>query len=117
MITKELPRDAPEPFGKPVITTIFLDANLWHYAITGRSVTATLHFVNTTPTEWYSKRQAPVENATYGSEFVPPDSATEKIIELRQKSRYLGCLQLSLISLFYSYCHPIRMLHFFSKIE
>ena len=58
--------------------------------ITGRSVTAVLHFFNLTPGDWYSKRQATVENATYGSEFVAAKTATEQIIDIRQTLRYLG---------------------------
>ena len=64
--------------------------NLWHDAITGRSVTATLHFVNTTPANWYSKRQVTIENVTYGSEFVAAKTVTEQILELRQTQRHLG---------------------------
>ena len=63
---EEIPKDAPEPLGKSVTTTTFLDANLLHDLITGRFVTAVLHFFNRTPGNWYSKRQATVENATYG---------------------------------------------------
>ena len=36
------------------------------------------------------KRQATVENATYGSEFVVANPATEQIIEIRQTLRHLG---------------------------
>ena len=49
---------------------LFLDVNLLHDHITGRSVTAVLHSFNLAPGDWYSKRQATVENATYGSESV-----------------------------------------------
>ena len=73
-----------------VTTTTFLDASLLHDLITGRSVTAALHFFNLTPGDWYSKRQATVENATYGSEFVAAKTATEQIIDIRQTLRYLG---------------------------
>ena len=69
-VKEEIPKDIPEPLGKRVITTTFLDANLLHDIVTGKSVTAILHFVNTTPIDWFSKRQATVETATYGSEFV-----------------------------------------------
>ena len=41
-------------------------------------------------TYWYSKRQATVENATYGSEFVAAKTATEQIVDIRQTLRYLG---------------------------
>ena len=53
------------------MTTVhYVDANLHHDLVTGRAVIAILHMVNGTPTDWYSKRQATVEAATYGSEFV-----------------------------------------------
>ena len=71
-------------------TTTFLDANLLHDLITGRSVTAVLHFFNLTPGDWYSKRQATVETATYGSEFVATKTATEQIVDIRQTLIYLG---------------------------
>ena len=58
--------------------------------ITGRSVTVTLHFFNLTPGNWYSMRQATVENATYGSEFVAAETASAQIIEIRQTLRYMG---------------------------
>ena len=87
---EEIPKDAPEPLGKSVTTTAFLDDNLLHDLITGRSVTAVLCFFNLTPGDWYSNRQATVENATYGSEFVATETATELIVELRQTLRYLG---------------------------
>ena len=56
-------------FGKRVITTTFLDTNLLHNIVTGKLVSAILHFVNTTPMDWFLKRQGTVETATYGSEF------------------------------------------------
>ena len=89
-VFEQIPKDAPEPLGKSVTTTTFLDANLLHDLITGRSVAAVLHFFNLTPGDWYSKRQATVENATYGSEFVAAKTATEQIIDTRQTLRYLG---------------------------
>ena len=67
-----------------------LDANLNDRLPTGRSVTGCLHFVNHTPIDSYSKRQAIVETATYGSEFVSSKTATEQIIDLRHTLRYLG---------------------------
>ena len=67
-----------------------MDANLNHCLATGRSVTGCLHFVNHTPIDSYSKRQATVETATYGSEFVASRTATEQIIDLGHTLRYLG---------------------------
>ena len=80
----------PEPLGKAVTTTTTMDANLNHCLATGKSLTGCLHFVNKTPVDWYSKKQATVETATYGSEFVAAKTATEQIMDIRQTLRYLG---------------------------
>ena len=85
-----IPDDIPDPLGKSVTITTTVDANLNHCLTTGRSVTGWLHFVNHTPIDSYSKRQATVETATYGSEFVASKTATEQIIDLRHTLRYLG---------------------------
>ena len=85
-----LPDDMPEPLGKAVVTTTTMDANLNHCSATGKSLTGCLHFVNKTPVDWYSKKQATVETATYGSEFVAAKTATEQIMDIRQTLRYLG---------------------------
>lgn len=85
-----LPPDAPEPLGKSVVCTSYVDANLYHDLVTGRSVTGILHFFNGTPVDWYSKKQATVETATYGSEFVAARIATDQIIANRIALRYLG---------------------------
>jgi hypothetical protein len=76
--TKRLP-----PFGKLVILTHYVDAYLYDNVLTGRSVTGVLHFLNGTPIDWYSKKQATVESATYGSEFVAARICAEQIIDLR----------------------------------
>ena len=46
--------------------------------------------LNATPIDWYSKKQATVETATYGSEFVAAQICVEQIIDLRNTMRYLG---------------------------
>ena len=61
---QKIPKDMPKPLGKRVITTTNLDAILLHDIVTGKPVTAILHFVNITPTDWVLKRQANVETAT-----------------------------------------------------
>ena len=85
-----LPDDMPEPLGESETTTTTMDANLNHCLATGKSLTECLHFVNKTPVDWYSKNQATVETATYGSEFVAAKTATEQIMDIRQTLRYLG---------------------------
>ena len=85
-----LPKDAPEPLGKQVTLTHFVDANLMHDLSTGRSLTGILHLANKTPIEWFSKKQATVEVATYGSEIVAMRTCVEQIMDLRTTFRYLG---------------------------
>ena len=85
-----IPSNCPKPHGKSVTTTTTLDADLLHCLATGASLTPCLHFCNQTPTDWYSKKQATVELATYGSGFVAAKTATEQIMDLRYTLRYLG---------------------------
>jgi hypothetical protein len=85
-----LPTDAPKPLGNAVTTVTYTDANLYHDMLTGRSVTGILHLCNQTPVDWFSKRQATVETATFGSEFTAARIAVDQIIDLRTTLRYLG---------------------------
>ena len=85
-----VPDDIPEPLGNFVTCSHYVDANLLHDTLTGRSVTGILHLVNKTPIESYSKKQPTVETATYGSEFVAARTCVEQIIDIRTTLRYLG---------------------------
>ena len=66
-----------------------MDTNLNHCLSTRKSLTGCLHFLNKTAGDWYSKKQATVLAATYGSEFVAAKTATEHIMDIRQTLRYL----------------------------
>jgi hypothetical protein len=61
-----------------------------HDITLGTSVTGILHLINKTPIDWYSKKRAMVETATYGSEFVAARVCEKHIIDLRTTLRYLG---------------------------
>jgi hypothetical protein len=63
-----------------------------HDVTSGKWVTGILHLINNTPLDWYSKKQATVETATYGSEFVAARICVEQIINLCSTLRYLGVL-------------------------
>jgi hypothetical protein len=89
-VQEQTPADAPPPLGNYVQTTTYVDANLMHCQVTGKSLTATLHLLNGTPIDGTSKKQATVESATYGSEFVAARVAVDQIIDLRNTLRYLG---------------------------
>jgi hypothetical protein len=81
--SEAVPKDTLEPLGKPVTMTHYQDANLYHDIITGRSVTAILHFLNKFPIDWYSKKQATVETATYGSEYISARTCVNQIVDLQ----------------------------------
>ena len=85
-----IPDDIPRPLGKRVVLTSYVDANLNHDLLTGRSVSGVLHFVNQTPVHWFTKKQPTVETATYGSEFIAAKLAVEQIMAMRLTLRYLG---------------------------
>jgi hypothetical protein len=58
------------------------DTNLFHDMISGRSFTGFLHLLNKTPIDWFSKLQSTVETATFGSEYIASQTATEQIMDL-----------------------------------
>jgi hypothetical protein len=82
--------DIPEPKGKYVTLSHYFDANLYHDMLTGRSVTTILHFLNQTLMDWYSKKQATVKTATFGSEFIAARTTIDQIVDLRTTLCYLG---------------------------
>ena len=85
-----IPPDAPEPRGKPVQLTCFVDADHAGDRVTRRSRTGVLIYLNRSPITWFSKRQNSVETSTFGSEFVALKVATEMIVGLRYKLRMMG---------------------------
>ncbi len=89
-VKEELPKDCPKPLGKHVVTTHYVDANLFHDILTGRSVTGILHLINKTPIDWFSKKQANVETDTYGSECDAGMHGNEQIKEHRHTYIYIS---------------------------
>jgi len=67
--TELTPGDIPRPLGGPVRMVSCVDSDLCHNMLNGKAVTAILHFLNQTPFDWYSKKQATVETATCGAEY------------------------------------------------
>ena len=52
---EELPSDMPDPRGKPVRITVYLDADHAHDVVTRRSVTGIFILLNNTPIKWVGK--------------------------------------------------------------
>ena len=70
--------------------TTYVDVNLMHDVITGRSATGAIHVINQIPISWFSNCQEQVETSTYGSEFVAARQVTEHIMDLRHTLRSFG---------------------------
>jgi hypothetical protein len=85
-----IPTDIPESKGTYVSLSHYFDANLCHDMVSGRFVTAILHFLNQNPMDWYSKKQATVETATFGSEFIAARATIDQIVYIRMTLHYLG---------------------------
>jgi hypothetical protein len=86
----QLPPNMPEPRGKEVTTSCFVDADHAGCRVTRRSHTGIVIFVNRAPIIWYSKRQNTVETSTFGSEFVAMRIAIDQPESLRYKLQMMG---------------------------
>jgi len=59
----------------------YMDDNLFHDWNTSFFVTGTLHSINVTPSDWYSKCQSMVETS-YGSETMTVSTCVQQVIDL-----------------------------------
>ena len=85
-----LPPNAPQPRGRPVEISCYVDADHAGNMVTRRSHTGIIIYINNAPIIWYSKRQNTVESASFGSEFIALRIATDLIVALRYKLRMFG---------------------------
>ena len=70
--------------------TIYVAANLMYGILIGCLDTEILHLFNQTPIDWYTKKLATMEDATYGSVFVAAKTCVKQIIDLYKVLCYLG---------------------------
>ena len=89
-VREETPPDMPEPLGRPVTISVFVDADHASNTVMQRSHTGIIIFVNNAPILAYSKRQNTVESATFGSELVAMRIARDLIVALRVKLMMFG---------------------------
>jgi hypothetical protein len=85
-----IPPNMPQPRGKSVVVTCYVDADHAGCRVTRRSQTGVIIMVNRAPILWLSKRQNTVETSTFGSEYVALKTAVEMVEGLRYKLRMLG---------------------------
>ena len=87
---EQMPERMPQPRGRPVTMTAFVDASHAANKVTRRSHTGFIIFVNRAPIIWYSKKQNTVESSTFSSEFIAMKTCMEQIVALRFKLRMFG---------------------------
>ena len=80
-----MPHNMPEPRGRAVTTTCYVDSDHAGCKMTCRSQTCLFIFLYSAPVVWYSKRQTTVETSTFGSEAVAMKTAMDHIEALRFK--------------------------------
>jgi hypothetical protein len=85
-----LPPDMPEPRGKPVQITMFVDASHAANVVTRQSRTGVLIYCNMSLIIWHSKKQNSIETSTFGSEFMALKTGVELLEGLRYKLRMMG---------------------------
>ena len=59
-VQEEIPEDASEPLGKPIVTTTYVDANLYHCLLTSHANMGILHLLNKTLINWFTKHQTTI---------------------------------------------------------
>ena len=89
-VTELVPDGMPPAKGKSVRATYWVDANLGHDKVTGRSCSGIIPMFNLTPMTAFCKLQNTVETATYSSEFTVARQAVDMILADRFKLRSLG---------------------------
>ena len=85
-----IPDNAPEPRGKPIILSAFVDSDHANDKVRSRSHTGFCFFINMACSIWYTMRWTTVESAVFGAEFVPMKQAMEVSQGLRHKLRMMG---------------------------
>ena len=89
-VREETPPHMPEPLGRPVMQTEFVDADHANNVVTRRSHSGIFYFLNNALIRSFSKRQNTVESSTFGSELVALRIARDMAVEMRLKLMSIG---------------------------
>ena len=80
---EDLPTNAPKPLGKEVELHMFVDSDHAVDKATCRSRTGYMIFINMSMIDWHTKKQATVEGAVFGAEFVAMKQGVEALCGIR----------------------------------
>ena len=89
-VKEELPPDMPEPLGKDVDLRLYVDSSHANDKVNRRSRTGFFIFLNSALVQWCSKKQATIETAVFGAEFVAMKIGMETCRGVRYKLRMMG---------------------------
>jgi hypothetical protein len=89
-VVEEEPPDMPEPLGKPVTISTFVNADHADNVVTRRLHSGMFIFVNNALIKSFSNKHNTVESSTYGSEMVAMRLARDFIVEMRIKLKMFG---------------------------
>ncbi len=89
-VCEELPPNMPEPKGKVVNISCFVDANHAGNFITQQLHSGIIIYVQNAPIIWFSKQHNTVESSSCGSEFVALCAAKDILVALRYKLQMFG---------------------------
>ena len=89
-VKEELPPDMPEPLGKDVDLRLYVDSSHANDKANRRSRTGFFIFLNSALIQWCSKKQATIETAVFGAEFVAMKIGMETCRGIRYKLRMMG---------------------------
>ena len=84
------PHDMPDPRGKAIQMTAFVDSDHAGDHVTRRSRTGVLIFCGMAPIVFYTKKQGSIETSSFGSELSAMKTAVELVEGLRYKLRMMG---------------------------
>ena len=89
-VKEALPSNTPKPLGKEVELRMFVDSDHAGDKATRRSRTGFMIYMNMALINFISKKQATVESAVFGAEFVAMKHGVETLRGIRYKLRMMG---------------------------
>ena len=89
-VEEAVPPNAPKPLGKDITLRMFVDSDHAGDKSDRRSRTGFMIFLNMAMIQWHTKKQATIESAVFGAEFVAMKTGVETLRGLRYKLRMMG---------------------------
>ena len=80
----------PKPKDMGFKIRAYLDSDHAGHAVTRRSRTGYIIYLNNSPIYWTSKKQGSIQTSTFGSEFIAMKECCEYLCSLRYKLRMMG---------------------------